>query len=286
MLRPGRRGRRRSLPRIACSTRDESPSRVTDLIELTSLSLECVTGHGREAKIPGMAERSIDLHAPGVAEMLAAPATLSVWEVGRRLARPVTAAEIAEALDLDIATAQRSLDWLEEHRLVERLPMRANRRVPTYRASAEELVLIFDPAKVGAAAQVDRVVAASRDHVLRQLAQCMAIADGIDSWAVNSHCSVQLEQGDLEEFRRLMAEVTGFLDAAQARVRKVDPAEARSVNVHLSLDACSAAGPALPAPRCRCPRCGSCPPAVRRQAMTPPRRAASPRSRRASGRWP
>lgn len=199
-----------------------------------------------------MAQIVVNLSAAGVADMLAHPASLAAWEVARRLARAVTASELAGILATDLATVQRSVDWLEEFGLLVRLPMRANRRVPTYRSAAESIVVMFDPADAMSQAWIERAVAAARDQVSRQLARCAAIGrHGTDPWTFNRHCSVHLDAGDLEEFRRLMAEVTGFLEAAQARVRKVDPDVARSVNVHLCLDAGVAVGPALPVPAVR-----------------------------------
>lgn len=199
-----------------------------------------------------MSQVVVNLGDRAVADMLADPASLAIWEVARRLARAVTATEVAGILGIDLASAQRSLDWLEEFGLLARLPMRANRRVPAYRSTAESIVVMFDPADAMSPAWMERAVAAARDQVSRQLARCNAIQrNGVDPWTVNRHCSVHLDPGDLEEFRRLMAEVTGFLEAAQARVRKVDPDVARSVNVHLCLDAAAAVGPALPVPAVR-----------------------------------
>ena len=166
-----------------------------------------------------MAQIVVNLSAAGVADMLAHPASLAAWEVARRLARAVTASELAGILATDLATVQRSLDWLEEFGLLVRLPMRANRRVPTYRSAAESIVVMFDPADAMSQAWIERAVAAARDQVSRQLARCAAIGrHGTDPWTFNRHCSVHLDAGDLEEFRRLMAEVTGFLEAAQAPV--------------------------------------------------------------------
>lgn len=200
----------------------------------------------------GMRGLVLSLGAHGVADMLASPVALATWEVARRRARAVTAAEVGRILAVDTHSVQRGLDWLEEFGLLERLPIRANRRLPAYRTTTESFVVVFDPADSASQARIERAVAAARDHVSRQLARCAAVEhDGMDPWAVRRHCSVQLEGEDLEEFRRLMAEVTGFLDAAQARVRKVGPPAAGSVNVHLSMEAASAAGPALPVPPVR-----------------------------------
>jgi hypothetical protein len=102
--------------------------------------------HFRRADTGVVSETRIgDIRTQGLADTLIAPLNLSVWTLVRRLGSPASLPDVATAVGLDTAKAKLILDSLTDAGLLERLPLRANRRQPTYRATAESIVVSYDP---------------------------------------------------------------------------------------------------------------------------------------------
>lgn len=199
--------------------------------------------------LPAVAFRLIPIDGHGIAEVLSDPIRLAMLETGRRLSRPITPKEVAEALGLDPTAAQRGLDSLADAGLLQRLPMRAHRRAPSYRADVETLTVTFDPRNADQCAAlfgIERILGSSVAGWSDETRGCDAF-DG-KPWPLRSYRTLQFTPEELAEFRRLLHEVMQFIESSQASRKRLEAKAASEVNVTLMLHAGKAALGALPLP--------------------------------------
>ncbi|MEY3142129.1 MAG: Bacterial regulatory protein luxR family [Planctomycetota bacterium] len=90
-----------------------------------------------------MEEAIVDIRNAAAMETLFDEEAMAAWELLRRRGKPTPAVEVARVTHLDFITAQRKLDRLHEHGLVELLPARAGRRVPTYRTTCKRIGIVL-----------------------------------------------------------------------------------------------------------------------------------------------
>lgn len=186
-----------------------------------------------------------DVRTDGVAAALCAPKAASAWEVLRRLGRPADARELAVALKTDPAQVQQVLDALSDAGILEKLPIRSNRRQPNYRANGESLAVAYDPSDGDESERIRRIAAALRAQVESSIARDF---DWSDDSTLCAWRTVQLDADERAEFHRLVQEVLDFVESAQARIAKTSETEAGRANVHLLIEARSASPGAPPVP--------------------------------------
>lgn len=191
----------------------------------------------------------LDIDDQGVAEILTDPIRLAMLETARRLSRPVSTPEIAKSLGLDPTAAQRGMDSLADANLVQRLPIRANRRTPMYRALADMLTITFDPGNASQCSALLGIMLGLRDSV-DGWSDGTVSAEKFDGkpWPLRSFRTLQFTPEELAEFRRLLHEVTQFIESTQASRTKLEGEAASAVNVTLMLQAGKATPGALPLP--------------------------------------
>lgn len=198
----------------------------------------------------------IDIHRAGLAEALATPLHASLWELARRLARPAEAGEFAEMAQRDHAEVQRGLDALVDAGMMEKLPVRADRRHPTYRTRHETVIVTFnpdDPAQVRTAESIGK---AYLDHGKAQIG---AFLDGDGTpeglmrpgWRHQSYCNARLSPEDIGELRRRIRAVHEFLAGLQSQVKGVEPTESPHCNTQVFIQVLPTDPPALPLPEIR-----------------------------------
>lgn len=186
-----------------------------------------------------------DVRTPGLPEALSAPLAGSAWEVLRRFGRAADASEVASALGSEPGTIRETLDALSEAGILEKLPIRAHRRQPTYRANGEVLAVAYEPDDPVETEAAKGIATAFRSQVqsavLRE--EHSPHAAMLGAWR-----SVQLEPEERAELRRLLQEVLDFLESTQARITRTDGPAASTANLHLLLDLCLATGSMPPVP--------------------------------------
>jgi DNA-binding CsgD family transcriptional regulator len=90
-----------------------------------------------------MEEAIIDIRNAAAMELLFDERAMAIWELFRRRSKPTPTPEVARVAHLQFAEAQRLVDLLVEHGLVEALPARAGRRTPTYRTTCKRIGIVL-----------------------------------------------------------------------------------------------------------------------------------------------
>ncbi len=200
-----------------------------------------------------MSETRIDdICTPGLADTLTAPLNLSVWTLVRRLGSPASLPDVAMAVRLDTARAKLILDSLADAGLLERLPLRANRRQPTYRATAESIVVSYDPSNPDDCAAVGKAVSAIRKHldaeITRTRTDPATVRHGLD---LGTYVTIQLDGEERAEVAGLLRELRAIIESAHLRIAKGDAAAAVAANTHVMIDVSPALADAIPLPPVR-----------------------------------
>lgn len=110
-----------------------------------------------------MSETTVKLGDPAVMRALCDIPTMQRWEVLRRAARALSAAEVAAAAGATVDAARQSLDVLVSARLAVKLPATSRRRHATYRSAIARLVIRWsrlDPSDAAASRELGRVMRA------------------------------------------------------------------------------------------------------------------------------
>lgn len=101
-----------------------------------------MVGQGRTtARMPDVA---IDVRREGLIELLLDFHTMSVWEVLRRAAKPLSVAALAEWAVSPLAVTQHALDLLESFGLVQHVQAGGRRRAITYSTTCDHIVIAGD----------------------------------------------------------------------------------------------------------------------------------------------
>jgi len=189
--------------------------------------------------------RVLDIRTPGVRAALAAPLAVSAWEVLRRIGKPTAADHVAAALSANAAVIREALDGLAEVGIIDKLPIRENRRQPAYRTNGDALAVEYEPADGPETDAVREIRDALRKQVeaSHRTGSSRAAAVDLAAWR-----SVHLEPDECEELLRLLREALDLVEAAQSRITNASGAEATKVNVHVLLEVRGADGPAPPVP--------------------------------------
>ncbi len=197
-----------------------------------------------------------DIQRPGLVQALATPLHASLWELARRLARPAEASEFAAMAQRDPDDVQRGLDALVDAGLLEKLPVRADRRHPTYRTRYESLIVTFDPNDPAQIQTAESIGGRYLDHGRSQIDSFL---DGDRNgsgktrpgWRHQSYCTARLSAEDIGELRRRIRAVHDFLAGLQSQLKGVAPDDPPHCNVQVLVQVLPTDPPALPLPEVR-----------------------------------
>ena len=134
--------------------------------------------HDVKPSLPGL--RTIDIRDRAAVDVLARPECGGVFEVIRRIGRPVPAAQVAEACSMSLGNAVSAIDALVSVGLLEAVRPRAPRRVVAFRATCSRIVVIFDSRDAGESAEVLRLQRlATRDAEEALMRNAVPPIDGV-----------------------------------------------------------------------------------------------------------
>lgn len=200
-----------------------------------------------------MAALVVDLEQAEAIGLLTDSFTLGVWELVRRFTHPATAEDLTALSHGDPANVQRILDQLSSAGLLEKLPIRADRRVPTYRSRHESIVLAYDPSNRAhldlAKAFSDALIDAGRRSIAR-FYDTDRVGPNSDpmNWRHRSYCMGKLQPHHIEELKRMVRGIHDFMTSIQAEIKNIDAASPQDCNFQIMVEAVPASAPALPMP--------------------------------------
>ncbi|NBP52517.1 MAG: hypothetical protein EBU70_15295, partial [Actinobacteria bacterium] len=153
---------------------------------------------------------------------------------------------------MDTAKAKLILDSLADAGLLERLPLRADRRQPTYRATAESIVVSYDPSSPDDCAAVGQAMSAVRRHLDAEITRTRtdpgAARHGLD---LGAYVTIQLDGEERAEVAGLLRELLAIIESAHLRIAKGDAAAAVGANTHVMIDVAPASADAVALPPVR-----------------------------------
>lgn len=197
-----------------------------------------------------------DIQRAGLVDALATPLHASLWELARRLARPADASEFAAMAQRDHAEVQHGLDALVDAGLLEKLPVRADRRHPTYRTRYETLIVTFDPNDPAQIRTAESIGSSYLNHGRAQISAFLAsdsTAEGLmrPGWRHQSYCNARLSPEEIGELRRRIRAVHEFLSGLQSQMKGVEPSDSPHCNIQVFIQVLPTDPPALPLPEIR-----------------------------------
>ncbi len=201
-----------------------------------------------------MSAAIVDIANQDVAEILANPLALAVWELVRRFTKPCSVDEIATLAHCDAGTAQTSLDLLATAGLLDKLPIRAERRSPTYRSKHEAIVLSYDPSDQQhlrlAREFSDRVLGSGRAAIQAFFAQeGDAVSTEPLRWRHRSYCSASLKPHHIDELKRMVRQIHDYMISVQSEIRDINASQPQDCNFQIMIEAVPADPPTLPMPQ-------------------------------------
>lgn len=201
-----------------------------------------------------MSAAIVDIANQDVADVLASPLPLAVWELVRRFTKPCSVEEIAALAHCDAATAQSTLDLLCTAGLLEKLPIRADRRATTYRSKHESIVLSYDPSDERhlrlAREFSDRVLGTGRAAIQAFYArEGDAVSTEPLRWRHRSYCSASLKPHHIDELKRMVRQIHDYMISVQSEIRDIDVSQPQDCNFQIMIEAVPADPPTLPMPQ-------------------------------------
>jgi DNA-binding CsgD family transcriptional regulator len=201
-----------------------------------------------------MSAAIVDITNRDVADVLTSPLALSIWELVRRFTRPCTVDEISVLAHCDPAKAQSTLDLLAAAGLLEKLPIRAERRTTTYRSRHEAIVVSYDPDDAAHLALArhfsDRVLAAGRESIAAFYAnEGNRVSKAPLRWRHRSYCSAALKPEHIDELKRMVRQIHDYMISVQAEIRNIDATQPQDCNFQIMIEAVPSDPPTLPMPQ-------------------------------------
>ena len=197
-----------------------------------------------------MEESLVDIRDASAMETLFDEAAMAAWELLRRRGKPTSAAEVARVTHLEFAVAQRKLDILQEHRLVELVPARTKRPMPTYRATCKRIGIVLRANDKEDDALWDRYGVR-----IREAAETLArnqLPLGLSTEAARARAffvmPLRLSPNEMSELRHRLDELTAFLRMLQERHSGERGADDFGCNYRFEMQLQPLAEPVLPQP--------------------------------------
>lgn len=194
-------------------------------------------------------ERTLDLAAPGVVELLCNQRALSVWEVLRRNRRAAPRNEVAQQLRMPEPEVQKDLDLLADFGLVERVPASRHLRTGGHRVTCPSIVVLIDPKDAShqpLVSKVLEVVSERSIEIIRR--QNRASAQVFRKRIKRAFSFLHVTDEEFEEVRMLLRSFDALVKRIEARqVRNPSPPTERP-NLHMALCVTPLDGDVPPSP--------------------------------------
>lgn len=192
---------------------------------------------------------TIDLQRPGVVDLLCNAAAMAVWEVLRRHPKAVTRADLATATGRNEADAQRHLDLLAQHGLVERVPASRHLRAGGWRVTCPKITVLFDPKDATHHALLSRLV---DDFTERSIEVIRGVNRGQGALAQRrikrSFSWLHVTDEEFEEVRMLLRGFDALVKRIEARQLREPSAPTDRPNMHFALCLTPLGSDTLPMP--------------------------------------
>lgn len=175
---------------------------------------------------------------------------LGLWEFIRAWGRPVSLQQLSVACSLEPSTAQRKLDVLIAHQLIESLPIKGRRRTTTYRSICDGLMI--ECRLPHDLPLVQRIVASYSDGVRAAMAES-PMQPGPDpptDWRTGFHSLFHISPSETCELQRRVQSLIEYIDLLGEK-RPSNGETPNLSNYGISLRVDPLPRPALPLPRLR-----------------------------------
>lgn len=197
-----------------------------------------------------MEEAVFDIRNAPAMELLFDEEAMAIWELLRRRGKPTATVEIARVTHLDFAEAQSRLDRLHEHGLVEVLPARTGRRVPTYRTTCKRIGIVLRSND-----KVDYALWDSYGVRVREAAEKLArnqlpLGNSKEDERARAFyvMPMRLSTAEMSELRHRLDELTAFLRMLQERHSGEDGTDDFGCNYRFEMQLQPLSEPVLPQP--------------------------------------
>lgn len=197
-------------------------------------------------------ERFLKLTEAGTSleSLLCDVALLGMWELIRVAGRPVTLKQIADASGLEPLKAQRQIDVLIAHGLIEVLPIKGRRRATSYQSTCDGLAIECElPTD---APIVERIVTTFSKQVEDAMAPSVMGTDehSAIAWRAGFHSLCHLQVEERKELRRRLRSLIEYIDQLGEK-RPSSGAMPPLANYGVGIRIDPLPKPALPLPRIR-----------------------------------
>ena len=197
-----------------------------------------------------MEESLVDIRDASAMEMLFDEAAMAAWELLRRRGKPTSAAEVARVTHLEFAVAQRKLDLLQEHGLVELVPARTKRPMPTYRATCKRIGIVLRANDKQDDTLWDRYGVRIREAAEKLARNQLPLGQSKEEARARAFyvMPLRLSPNEMSELRHRLDELTAFLRMLQERHSGERGADDFGCNYRFEMQLQPLAEPVLPQP--------------------------------------
>ena len=197
-----------------------------------------------------MEERLFDIRDAPAMEALFDEGAMAAWELLRRRGKATSAAEVARVTHLEFALAQRKLDLLRSHGLVELLPARARRPMPTYRTTCKRIGIVLRANDKDDDALWDRYGLRVREAAEKLARNQLPLGRSKDEARARAFyvMPLRLSPNEMSELRHRLEELTAFLRMLQERHAGEAGADDFGCNYRFEMQLQPLADPVLPQP--------------------------------------
>ena len=197
-----------------------------------------------------MEESLVDIRDASAMETLFDEAAMAAWELLRRRGKPTSAAEVARVTHLEFAVAQRKLDLLQEHGLLELVRARTKRPIPTYRATCKRIGIVLRANDKEDDALWDRYGVRVREAAEKLARNQLPLGQSKEEARARAFyvMPLRLSTNEMSELRHRLDELTAFLRMLQERHSGERGADDFGCNYRFEMQLQPLAEPVLPQP--------------------------------------
>ena len=197
-----------------------------------------------------MEEAIFDIRNAPAMELLFDEDAMAIWELLRRRGKPTATVEVARVTHLEFSHVQRRLDRLHEHGLVELLPARAGRRVPTYRTTCKRIGIVLRSNDKQDYALWDSYGVRIREAAEKLAKNQLALGNSKEDERARAFyvMPMRLTQTEMNELRHRLDELTAFLRMLQERHSGEGGTDDFGCNYRFEMQLQPLAEPVLPQP--------------------------------------
>ena len=197
-----------------------------------------------------MEEAIFDIRDSAAMEMLFDEEAMAIWKLLRRRGKPTCAVEVARVTHLCLREVQIRLDTLQAHAMVERLPARARRRLPTFRVLHKRIGIVLRSKDPQDYALWDSYGVRIRDAAERLAKNQRPLGGSTEEERARAFyvMPMRLSQHEMTELRHRLDELAAFLRMLQERHSGERGADDFGCNYRFELELQPLATPVLPQP--------------------------------------